>query len=133
VTLRNYSNRFGEFDDTNNLSLVTFLDVSGTRFALTGDIEEAGWLKLIQNAEVQRELQGTHVFFASHHGREGGYCRQVFDFCRPHVVVISDGAKQHATQETTSVYAQHASGISFGGATRSVLTTRSDGTFSWTW
>ncbi len=69
---------------------------------------------------------------ASHHGRENGYCREVFDHTgQVAVVAFSDSPVQHATQEMATTYAQHARGIQFNGQTRYVLTTRNDGTIEW--
>lgn len=127
-----YCNSYGtEFDDTNNISLVTFLSVGATKFIIPGDLERKGWLGLLKNKNFVEELRGVSVFVASHHGRESGYCKEVFDICSPNVFVFSDSQKQYATQETAQRYANHAKGIQFNGETRYVLTTRSDGTFHW--
>jgi beta-lactamase superfamily II metal-dependent hydrolase len=127
-----YCNNYGtEYDDTNNISLVTFVSIGGSKFIIPGDLERKGWIGLLQNRAFVEELRGVNVFVASHHGRESGYCKEVFDICSPNVFVFSDSQKQHATQETTQLYAKRAKGIQFNGATRYVLTTRNDGTFSW--
>ena len=68
-----FSNDYPMFTDTNNLSLLTFLDVGGVSFVLGGDLERAGWLALLQRPQVQGLLKRVHVFVASHHGRESGY------------------------------------------------------------
>ena len=44
---------------------------------------------------------------------------------------MSDGPKQYNTQETTGIYAKHASGITYQGKKRYVLTTRTDGAICW--
>lgn len=63
---------------------------------------------------------------ASHHGRESGHAAEVFDYCSPQVVVISDEEIKYETQE--HAYGQHATGITWNGTdTRKVLTTRHDG------
>ena len=121
-----------DFRDTNNLSLVTFLETPGCNFVIPGDIEEPAWKKLLETKAFRNRLSRTKVFVASHHGRTNGYCREVFDLCSPNVVVFSDGPQQYATQEEADTYAQHASGVIFNGRTRYVLTTRNDGTISWT-
>lgn len=125
------NNYIDDFEDTNNISLVTFLNCKGLRVLIPGDVETAGWLKLIQNVSFRLKLGEVDVFIAPHHGRETGYCEEVFNYCSPDVIVFSDGPKKYATQEMTDKYAKHAQGINFNGQTRYVLTTRNDGSFCW--
>ena len=120
-----------DFQDTNNLSCVTFLETPLSSFLIPGDIEKPAWHKLLQNSDFCQLLSGVSVFIASHHGRTSGYCREVFDYCSPDVVIFSDGPKQFATQEETETYAGHASGVNFHGRRRRVLTTRKDHSISW--
>lgn len=120
-----------DFEDTNNISLVTFLKTPDLSVIIPGDIEKPAWEKHLRNKHFCRNLRETNVFVASHHGRESGYCEQVFDYCRPSVIIFSDGPKKYATQEMVEKYANHASGVQFNGRTRYVLTTRRDGTFGW--
>jgi len=115
-----------DFCDTNNLSLVCFLETPTYNFIIPGDIERPAWERLLQNRGFRERLMRTNVFIASHHGRTSGYCREVFNYCHPSVVIFSDGPKKYATQEETNVYAAHASGIAFKGHHRRVLTTRND-------
>lgn len=120
-----------DFQDTNNLSVVSFLETPMCNVVIPGDIENPAWKKLLQIQDFQNNLARTNVFIASHHGRTSGYCREVFNYCNPAVVIFADGPKQYATQEETDTYAAHASGVSFKGRRRYVLTTRSDGSISW--
>lgn len=130
-----FHNDYPSFTDTNNLSLLTFLDVGSVSLALGGDLERAGWLALLQKPHVQGLLKRVNVFVASHHGRENGYCPEVFEFCKPRLVVMSDGPIQHDTQLMTGTYAQHATGEMFntpsGLELRKVVTTRKDGNIYW--
>ena len=93
-----------DFEDTNNLSLVTFLNTPMGKFVIPGDVEKPAWETLLKKADFRRQLEEANVFVASHHGRTSGYCRDVFDYCRPVVVIFSDGPKQYATQEETNTY-----------------------------
>ena len=130
-----FHNDYSAFTDTNNLSLLTFLDVGQVSFALGGDLERTGWLTLLQQPQIQGLLKRVDVFVASHHGRESGYCREVFDYCKPRLVVMSDGPIEHDTQHMAGTYAQHASGNLFstplGQEMRKVVTTRKDGNIYW--
>ena len=136
VTYQTFCNShpFGNGSDTNNLSMVTILTVNGTTILLPGDMERAGWLILLRDTSFTRHLPSVDIFVASHHGRDNGYCREIFANygCRPGVFVMSDSSVVHATQQCTNNYAQWASGVQFNGQTRRVLTTRNDGALTWT-
>lgn len=126
ITLTHYWNSYPAFEDTNNLSYVTFLDYADLRIAIPGDLERAGWKQLLRRSDFQRQLVGTSIFIAAHHGRESGYCQEVFRYCKPDITIISDEEMQYGTQD--HCYSQHSGGISWSdGSTRRVLTTRCDG------
>ena len=50
-------NDYPLFSDTNNLSLLTFLDVGDVSFALGGDLEKDGWAKLLERPQVRGLLE----------------------------------------------------------------------------
>lgn len=125
---RDFCNRFGDdFDDTNNNSVVSFVNVGPYGMLIPGDLEKPGWGQLLLNPSFRAALSGVNVFVASHHGRENGYLPEVFEHAKPRVVVFSDDHVKYATQETSDKYRRHASGVWFRGRQRYVLTTRSDG------
>ena len=130
-----FQNSYPSFVDTNNLSLLSFLDVGEHSFVLPGDLERAGWLGLLSDPHVQGLLGRVNVFVASHHGRESGYCREVFEYCKPRFVVFSDGAIEYETQKMAGIYGEHATGGWFTANNRrefrKVLSTRNDGSISW--
>jgi len=118
---------YPSFTDTNNLSLVSFIHYDGVCIIFPGDIEKGGWQELLKQERFKDNLRRTNFFVASHHGRENGYYEEVFNYCKPEIVIISDKEIVHETQK--NCYAKHASGIPWNGGPerRSVLTTRSDG------
>lgn len=73
---------------------------------------------------------------AAHHGRESGYCDEVFEYCKPKLVIVSDEPIKYPTQQTSERYYRHASGYQVYSEARrryemrSVLTTRNDGRIS---
>jgi beta-lactamase superfamily II metal-dependent hydrolase len=131
VAFQCFNNKISEFGDTNNLSVLTFIDMMGHRFAFGGDLETAGWKALLRDRNVQDALAGVSIFIASHHGRESGYCEDVFKYAdKVQLVVISDCEKKYESQEMTAIYRNHAHGGMFGGHMRYVVTTR-EGSLSW--
>lgn len=121
-----FHNDFPNFRDTNNLSLVVFLHYLDVHIVFPGDLEKDGWLALLKEPEFQNQLRQTNFFVASHHGRGSGYCEEVFKYCRPWLVLISDEAVKYDTQDTD--YQQHAVGVPWNNGEKGyVLTTRSDG------
>lgn len=126
-----FSNGYGPppfgFNDENNLSLVIFVSVGTHRIIFPGDLEKAGWRAMLRDQHFVELLRGVNVFVASHHGRENGYCPEVFDMCAPEIVVISDQSHQYQSQETVDSYRSHTRGMTYNGRPRHVLTTRRDG------
>ena len=132
VSFNTYCNKYlTDFDDTNNISLVTFINCNGKNFVIPGDLEKTGWEKLLEQESFRESLKKVDVFIASHHGRENGYCSEVFDYCSPEVIIFSDSSIKHSTQEMASKYASHASSVRFNGDSRYVLSTRNDGEIYW--
>ncbi|WP_439491238.1 ComEC/Rec2 family competence protein [Blastomonas fulva] len=124
-----------DFTDTNNLSLAVFVQFGDFTILFGGDLERAGWRGLLKLPAFRAMLPKARVLVASHHGRENGCCDEIFDHCHPQLVILSDGSKQHETQETNGWYARRAIGIPdytkpasvFGQPRRKVMTTRCDG------
>lgn len=131
VTCTTFYNPYPRFSDTNNLSLVVFVNYGDFKILFPGDLERAGWLALLKDPAFCAELVGTCVLVASHHGRENGYCKEIFQYFTPYAVIMSDKEVVHETQEMTKVYHGHCrpEGIPVGAANvrRRVLTTRKDG------
>lgn len=129
-----YWHDYPTFTDTNNLSMVLFLECHGIGVMFPGDLEDAGWTKMLERPDFRNALRKTSVLVASHHGRISGCCADIFDrtLCNPFYVVISDKGIEHDTQITTNFYNAAARGGPFRGKTRKVLTTRNDGRIGFT-
>ncbi|WP_260444560.1 ComEC/Rec2 family competence protein [Burkholderia sp. Bp8986] len=132
ITCATFSNAFPRFIDTNNLSLVVFIRYGGVTFLFPGDIERDGWLALLERPDFRAWLGTVDVLMASHHGRENGFCKEVFEICRPQAVVISDKGIVHDTQLTVpdyrAVVRDEGVIVRTTMKRRHVLTTRRDGT-----
>ena len=125
-----YCNTYVPGDETNDLSLVLIVQYGPFKILFSGDMERAGWRRLLRWPDFVRDLIGVNVFVASHHGRESGCLEELFEGWRPDIFVISDGEIQHDTQETNDWYRTRSGGLPVLGTweRRYVLTTRSDGT-----
>lgn len=130
-------NRYGvDFTDTNNLSLAVFVKYGPFTALFGGDLETAGWKKLLLIPAFRARLLEVNLFVASHHGRESGKCDELFRWCTPDLIVFSDGPKEYDSQETTGWYSHRTKGIPdwsqpsglLGPTRRYVMTTRNDGT-----
>jgi beta-lactamase superfamily II metal-dependent hydrolase len=132
VLVRSYCNGYPDFTNTNDLSCVYFISYGPFKILFPGDVEKAAWRRLLLDANFVADLRSTTVYVASHHGRESGFCDQVFEHLRPQAVVISDKSISHDTQ-----LVDHHSIVIPGGVRvtkqsgvveqRHVLTTRRDG------
>lgn len=116
--------------NTNHLSQIMFIDYGGSRICITGDLEKPAWEVLLRREKIQEMLSGTNVLIAPHHGRENGYHADIFKYCSPEVVIISDKPLIHETQDgMPQLYGNNVGGegVLVAGRRRKVLTTRSDG------
>lgn len=119
--------------NTNYLSQIVFVEYDGSQMCICGDLEKPAWELILQKTGVIENLKKTNVMIAPHHGRENGYHENVFRYCSPECIVISDKEMMHETQEAMSqTYSNHVSekGIVLNGNysnPRKVLTTRCDG------
>lgn len=129
ITCEMFHNPFPRFIDTNNLSLVVFVRYAGTVFLFPGDLEREGWLALLERPEFRARLSGVDLLMASHHGRENGFCEEVFEICRPQAIVISDKSIVHETQRRDYRPVVSNAGVLVRTTMkrRHVLTTRRDG------
>lgn len=130
-------NPWPHWDTENNLSLVAHLSVHGTNFLFPGDLETDGWRNMLRHRTFASLMPGLHVLVASHHGRENGRCEELFDVygCSPQLVVISDYAKRHQSQETVPYYYRKSRGVPNvrGADARYVMTTRDDDEIIFRW
>jgi beta-lactamase superfamily II metal-dependent hydrolase len=139
VTINWFWNRYGlPHTDTNNLSLAVFVEYGAFSILFGGDMETAGWRSLQAIPGFNDRLRRVKVYVASHHGRKNGQCEEIFDHCRPEVILLSDGPKQYVSQETNNWYRTRATGIPeidrpeglLGRPRRYAMTTRRDGTMT---
>ena len=136
ITTRSFCNSYPYFTKTNDLSLAVFIRYGSFKILFPGDLEKAGWLALVQRPDFQAELADLDILVASHHGRESGFCPEVFDYCSPSAVIISDKPIRHKSQEMVPDYRRVVRSpgvvVRTTGKHRHVLTTRRDGWIQFT-
>jgi beta-lactamase superfamily II metal-dependent hydrolase len=118
----------GAENKTNDLSLAVIAQLGTFKILFTGDLEVAGWRRLLTIPAFRQDVLGVVVFVASHHGRESGCCTELFELFRPQLVIISDDERQYDSQETDDWYRTRCTGAVFvTNERRYVATTRKDG------
>ncbi len=119
--------------DTNKLSQIVFVTYKSTCICMPGDLTSPAWEKHLTNKMVQDKLKETQIFVASHHGREDGFNENIFKYCRPEVIILSDEDISYKSQEgqtQTYIGEVEGNGIVFNSNEtnlRKALTTRNDG------
>lgn len=139
ITKEMFWNPYPAFDNTNDLSLVVFVRYGTFGILFPGDLEGPGWRNHLREQPFRDMLRQVNVLVASHHGRESGYCEDIFDYCQPQAIVMSDKAIVHDTQSMTQTYRNHVSRhhpngvfVNTSQRRRRVLTTRRDGWIQFT-
>jgi beta-lactamase superfamily II metal-dependent hydrolase len=123
--------RYCDRSNLNNHSLVVVASYAGLKIVIPGDNEATSWAELLQDRLFVRAVSGADILLAPHHGRQAGYCAELFEVMgNPRLIVISDG--RFGDTSATGRYSNQARGwqvFDAAGAseTRFCLTTRSDG------
>lgn len=115
------------FQNINNLSLVTFLSYRDVQIIFPGNLEREGWRNLLQCYDFCDRLKKVNIFVASAHGKETGYCPEVFNYCTPEVIIISNQAAQSVTNQIMYKYESHIKKSLLNISDKPLLTTRENG------
>lgn len=96
----------------NNSSVITVISSSGIKFLFGGDLEEAGWRRLLKQPSVREAVTGTNVLIASHHGHSSGYSPDLMAIIREtlDLVVASKGMEGDGETDVSSRYSEVARG-----------------------
>lgn len=140
ITAATFWNRYPAFTNPNDLSLAVFIKYAGFSILFPGDLEKPGWLALLEDPAFREELGQVTILVASHQGREKGFCREVFRYCKPRAVVVSNKPVNYSSREVlpdykavtvegVDAYGTHSPSFTPGPipARRRVLTTERDG------
>jgi competence protein ComEC len=132
VTFQSFQPSQCSRNNLNNHSHVTIISYAGSKIIIPGDNESPSWNELLENPAFLQAINGTNVLVASHHGREAGYCDNLFTHIHPKLTIVSDGPGSDTS--ATAKYSSKSSGWdvysrSTGQASnRRCLTTASDQT-----
>lgn len=131
VTFHHFTPTKCDTSNINNHSIVTIIEYLGLKVLIPGDNQTESWKELLERTDFVAAIKGTDIFIASHHGRDNGYCKELFEHFTPKLVIISDGPE--TTTNASSKYSDLATGWLVhkrSGAKsedRYCLTTRKDG------
>jgi beta-lactamase superfamily II metal-dependent hydrolase len=101
VSIKTFTSLGCNKSNLNNHSIVTVFEYLGFKVIVPGDNEKESWLELLKQPEFRSATEDAHAMLAPHHGRDAGYCAELLDHVRPHLVIISDGpeGETSATQK----------------------------------
>lgn len=132
VKILTFGQRETAVSNLNNRSIVSVMEYLGMKVLIPGDAEPAAFRQLLQDSNFVRAIKGVDVMIVPHHGRESGYCAEIFEHFSPRVCIVSDGEVQET--DATPLYSQKATGVKVVNKHtemlekgRKCLTTRSDG------
>jgi len=123
-------NNYPDFQDAHNLSLVTFVSYRDIKIVFPSDLETEGWQTLLKDHDFCDHLRRVNLFVAANHGREESYCPEVFDYCRPEIIIISNELNQQISPNMLNQYRNHAKGCSESVCNQKLLTTHDHGTIT---
>jgi competence protein ComEC len=114
----------------NNHSIVTVLSYAQSKVLIPGDNEPVSWKELLQRNDFISAIRNTDILVAPHHGRDSGFCSELFDYISPKLTIISDG--RFCDTSATGRYANKTNGCTVyrrngGTDERKCVTTRKDG------
>ncbi|MFB6468535.1 ComEC/Rec2 family competence protein [Cytobacillus sp. Hz8] len=120
-------------DDLNTFSSIIIINYEGYKFILTGDNPKSILQNMIEinYCDIKNKISNATALLAPHHGRTGEYCDSFFKLVNPYLTIVSDKSIVHTTQEKTAQLYK-GRGAKLYGKERYVLTTRNDGTISFT-
>jgi beta-lactamase superfamily II metal-dependent hydrolase len=130
VNITFFWNNYPDFKDAHNLSLVTFISYRDINIIFPSDLEVEGWQALLKCDDFRDRLRRVNMFVAADHGQEEGYCPEVFDCCRPELIIVSNESNQRISPQMLNQYQKHSKGSPYGICDQKLLTTYDNGTIT---
>jgi beta-lactamase superfamily II metal-dependent hydrolase len=91
ATIQSFTPSSCATSNLNNHSVVTVVNYAGSKLVLPGDNEPPSWKEFLEREEFRKAITNTDILLAPHHGRDSGYCIELFEIFKPRLVIISDG------------------------------------------
>lgn len=122
-------NETANFGTKYSASLVTFLHYGDINIIFSSDLDINGWQNLLKSYDFRRQLEKVNIFIASNHGEEKGYCKEVFNYCKPEIIIVSNKDNQPLNSTMKEIYKNHAKGLMFGVSDndKKIYSTHEDG------
>ncbi len=132
VRFKTFSTPSASRANLNNHSLVTLVEYEGLKALIPGDNESESWRLLLEQDDFRHSLSSVDILVASHHGRQNGYCADLFvnGLLNPRLTIISDS--RFGDTSATGLYGAKTRGwlVHYPDGTseeRKCVTTRCDG------
>ncbi|MGD6806608.1 MAG: ComEC/Rec2 family competence protein [Candidatus Bathyarchaeia archaeon] len=115
----------------NNHSIVTVVSYATSKIVISGDNEPASWKELFGQNGFIDAIKNADILVAPHHGRDSGFCSELFEYFNPSLTIISDG--RFCDTSATDRYCKVTNGweVTYRNdtakETRKCVTTRNDG------
>ena len=114
----------------NNCSHVTVIAYAQSKIIIPGDNEPSSWQELLKRVSFRNAIKNADILLAPHHGRESGWCKDLFEYFKPRLTIISDG--RFGDTSATDRYSKVSTGWivhkrSGDDEKRYCVTTRNDG------
>ena len=91
VEIEVFTPRSCSASNLNNHSKVTVISYADIKVILPGDNEPPSWKELLGMSRFTKAIKDADILLAPHHGRDSGFCPELFDHFNPKLTVISDG------------------------------------------
>lgn len=130
VDIRFFVSRSCSRSNLNNHSMVTVISYETCKVLIPGDNESSSWHELLKIDGFIEAISKTDILVAPHHGRDSGFCSDIFNYFKPRLTVISDS--RFGDTSATSRYDQVTQGWQVHRRNgqdieRKCVTTRADG------
>ncbi|MCE5197580.1 MAG: hypothetical protein ABFD54_04075 [Armatimonadota bacterium] len=114
----------------NNRSIVTVISYKSTegyawKVVIAGDNETDGWQALLEKPEFKSAIKETDFFVTSRHGKESGFCAELFKAMGKPMANIT--STRVGDQRVDPRYKKSAQGVKFPDGSRTHFETRDDG------
>ncbi len=132
VSIKNFFPTECSSSNLNNRSIVTVISYAISKVVIPGDNEPESWRELLGDDAFKKAIKGPYVVLvAPHHGRESGYCEDLFEDSTPILTVISDDQVTESCARDKYTKLSKGWKVHHRGETesevRKCVTTRSDG------